>query len=280
MTDEQKNNEQETKTPAPEPKGDAPASPEVKDGEKAPTATEASETKPAAAPAPAATPAPAAGGGRGRGGFGGRGGGGRGGRGGPGGGRGGRRGGSRQGRGREKPEFESKTLDIARVSRVTKGGKRFSFRATVVIGDQKSKVGVGIGKGQDVVKSIQKAYAAARKEMMDVIIINGTIPYQVEAKFSSAQVLLKPSKGGIKAGGAVRVVAQLAGIHSLTGKNIARTNNKLNIARATIAALKKLRHTEASGKAAAAAAAVAAAKKAESDKKESEKEKDKGTKKA
>jgi small subunit ribosomal protein S5 len=159
------------------------------------------------------------------------------------GGRGGRFGGRgrRPQRPREKPEFESKTLDLARVSRVTKGGKRFSFRATVVAGDQKGRVGLGIGKGQDVQQSIKKAYNQARKKMMNVIIVGGTIPYQVSAKFSSAEVILKPSKGGIKAGGAVRTVAQLAGISALTGKLVSRTNNKLNIARATIAALAKLR---------------------------------------
>jgi small subunit ribosomal protein S5 len=138
---------------------------------------------------------------------------------------------------------------LARVSRVTKGGKRFSFRATVAIGDQKSRVGVGIGKGQDVQKSIQKAYAQARKSMLTVTTVAGTIPYQVEAKYSSARVLLKPSKGGIKAGGAVRVIAQLAGITSLTGKNLGRTNNKLNIARAALVALAKLRPVGAPPKA-------------------------------
>ncbi|HXV26712.1 MAG TPA: 30S ribosomal protein S5 [Candidatus Paceibacterota bacterium] len=172
---------------------------------------------------------------------GGRGGGGRFGRG-PGGPGRGRRGGPRQGRrGMEKPEFESKTLDLARVSRVTKGGKRFTFRATVVAGDQKGRVGVGIGKGKDVQQSIQKAYNKAKKNFMKVVIVDGTIPYQVQAKYSSASVILKPSKGGIKAGGAVRVVAQIAGIQALTGKLLGRTNNKINIARATLEALKQLR---------------------------------------
>lgn len=208
------------------------------------------EQTPVAAPAPAsevpvtpteapAAPAPSGPGGQqggpGRGGFGGRGG-----RGGGFGGRGGGRG-RRPQRPREKPEFESKTLDIARVSRVTKGGKRFSFRATVVAGDQRGRVGLGIGKGKDVVASIKKAYNQARKKMVTVVIVGGTIPYQVNAKFSSAEVVLKPSKGGIKAGGAVRTVAQLAGISALTGKLISRTSNKLNIARATMAALEKLR---------------------------------------
>lgn len=214
MTDEQNTTQQPT--PAPE-------------GQAAPSA--------APAQAPQGQQGP---GGQGRGGrFG------RGGRGGGGGGRGGFGGrGRRPQRPREKPEFESKTLDLARVSRVTKGGKRFSFRATVVAGDQKGRVGLGIGKGQDVQQSIKKAYNQARKKMVTVVIVGGTIPYEVRAKFSSAEVVLKPSKGGIKAGGAVRTVAQLAGISALTGKLLSRTNNKLNIARATLAALAKLRPVE------------------------------------
>lgn len=161
-------------------------------------------------------------------------------RGGRGGGGGGMRG-RRSSRPLEKPEYDQKTLDIARVARVTKGGKRFTFRSTVVIGNGKGRVGVGIGKGKDVAQSIQKAFNQAKKNLMDVVIVNGTIPYQVEAKYSSAVVVIKPSRGGIKAGGPVRVVAQLAGITALTGKLIERTNNKINIAMATIEALKKLR---------------------------------------
>lgn len=140
-----------------------------------------------------------------------------------------------------KSEFDQKVIDIARVTRVTKGGKRFSFRTTVVIGDGKNRVGVGIGKGKDVAQSMQKAFNKAKKNLISVQTINGTIPYQVEYKYKSAVVLLKPAKGGVKAGGPVRVVAKLAGIKSLTGKLIERTNNKINIARATIEALKQLK---------------------------------------
>lgn len=142
----------------------------------------------------------------------------------------------------KKSEYDQKVLDIARVARVTKGGKRFSFRATIVIGDGKGKVGVGIAQGKDVVQSIQKAFNQAKKNIMTVPIVNGTIPYQVEAKYSSAVVILKPAKGGVKAGGPVRVVAKLSGINALTGKLLGRTNNKLNIAMATMKALKDLKH--------------------------------------
>lgn len=140
-----------------------------------------------------------------------------------------------------KSEFDQKVIDIARVTRVTKGGKRFSFRTTIVIGDGKSRVGVGTGKGKDVAQSIQKAFNKAQKNLVSVFTVNGTIPYQVEYKYNSAVVLLKPAKGGVKAGGPVRVVAKLAGIKALTGKLIKRTNSKINIARATIEALKKLK---------------------------------------
>ena len=169
------------------------------------------------------------GGGQRRGGFGGGGFGGR-----------GRRPGGRGGFA-TKSEYEQKVLDIARVSRVTKGGKRFSFRATIVIGDGKSKVGVGMAKGKDVAQSVQKAFNQAKKNLVTVLIKDGTIPYQVEAKYNSAVVLLKPARGGVKAGGPVRVVAKLSGITRLTGKLLRRTNNKVNIAMATIEALKKLK---------------------------------------
>jgi len=149
--------------------------------------------------------------------------------------------GPRRDRPMEKPEYDQRTLDIARVARVTKGGKRFSFRATVVAGNGKGRVGVGLAKGRDVQQSIQKAYHQAKKNLVTLVIKDGTIPYQVDGKYSSASVILKPSKSGIKAGGAVRVVAQMAGIAGLTGKLTGRTNNKINIARATMVALGKIR---------------------------------------
>ncbi len=213
--------------------------------------SEAIETPPAESagaveapvPAPAAPAAPSRGPATGtrlpagrQGGFGGRGGRG----GGQFGGRGGR-GGMRRGGDRPKSEFDQKVLEIARVSRVTKGGKRFSFRATIVIGDGKGRVGVGMAKGKDVAQSVQKAVNQAKKYLFVVPLKHGTIPYQVEAKYNSAVVILKPGRGGVKAGGPVRVVAKLAGITGLTGKLVERTNNKLNIAQATIKALKMIR---------------------------------------
>lgn len=196
---------------------------------------EASAPAEVSTPAPAAPVAPVTEAPR-RGGFGG----GRGGRGGGQfGGRGGR-GGMRRGE-RPKQEFDQKVLELARVSRVTKGGKRFSFRATIVIGDGKGRVAVGMAKGKDVAQSVQKAVNQAKKNLFVVTLKNGTIPYQVEAKYNSAVVVLKPARGGVKAGGPVRVVAKLAGITGLTGKLIERTNNKLNIAMATVKALQMIR---------------------------------------
>ncbi len=144
---------------------------------------------------------------------------------------------------KEKAEFDSKVLDIARVTRVTKGGKRFSFRATVAIGDGKGKVGVGVAQGLDVAQSMQKATHQAKKGMITVLIVKGTIPHEVTAKYNSAVIMLKPASlgSGVKAGGPVRVVAKLAGIDNITAKLIERTSNKINIARATIEALSKLK---------------------------------------
>lgn len=145
--------------------------------------------------------------------------------------------------GREIKEYEQKVLDIARVTRVTKGGKRFTFRAAIVIGNRVGKVGFGIGKGNDVAQSVDKAFKQAKKNLINVYLKEGTISHQVEAKVNSAVVFMKPaSKGsGVRAGGPMRVIAKLVGIEDVSGKIISRTNNKINIARATLEALKKLR---------------------------------------
>ena len=144
---------------------------------------------------------------------------------------------------KEKSEFEQKVLDIRRVTRVVAGGKRFRFRATVVLGDHKGRVGVGVDKGADTSESIEKASRVARKNLILVPIKNNTIPHEVIGKFSSAVVLLKPAREGrgIVAGGPVRVVASLAGITNITSKILGTTTNKLNNARAAIEALKKLK---------------------------------------
>lgn len=143
---------------------------------------------------------------------------------------------------REKPEFEQKLLDLARVTRVVKGGRRFRFRATLVIGDRKGRVGVGVSKGSDVSDAIGKAYNDAKKSMITVELSDNTIPHDISMKLGSAKVLLKPaSEGrGVIAGGAVRAVVDLAGIRDIVSKSLG-TSNKLNVARATIEALKALK---------------------------------------
>ena len=140
-------------------------------------------------------------------------------------------------------EFDQKVLDIARVARVTSGGRRFSFRVVMVIGDRNGRVGVGVDQGKDVAFAMEKAATAARRNLVTVVITKeGTIPFDVSAKYTSAVVLLRPARKGrgIIAGGAMRAVCDLAGFTDITGKMIGRSNNKLNNAMATIIALQKL----------------------------------------
>ena len=153
-------------------------------------------------------------------------------------------GGGPRGRGRfeEKKEFDQRILELARVTRVTKGGKRMRFRACVVIGDRKGRVGYGIAKGADVAQSVNKAATQAKKRLLTVPMANETIPYAVVTKFAAASIILKPApKGtGIKAGGAMRVVLELAGVPNAVGK-ILGSNNKINNTKATMKALSQLR---------------------------------------
>ncbi len=145
---------------------------------------------------------------------------------------------------REKSEFDQKVLDIRRTARVVAGGRRFSFRATVVIGNRKGKVGLGVGKGPDVAGAVEKGSFQARKYFIDVPLTEEkSIPREVEGKMDAARVLLKPAKSGrgLVAGGPIRIIADLAGIKNLTAKILGRTVNKLNNARATMEALKKLK---------------------------------------
>jgi small subunit ribosomal protein S5 len=144
---------------------------------------------------------------------------------------------------KEEPEFEQKLLDVRRTARMVAGGRRFNFRAVVIIGNKKGKVGVGIAKGADVTMAVDKAVRQAKKNLIDVpITADGSISFRVEAKYGAAKVMLKTAvKGkGVIAGGTVRTICNLAGITNITTKIIGRTTNPLNNARATIEALKKL----------------------------------------
>jgi small subunit ribosomal protein S5 len=145
----------------------------------------------------------------------------------------------------KKDEFESKLLDLARVTRVSAGGKHFRFRALMVVGDKKGKVGIGIAKGLDVAQAIQKATRLAKKDLIEVPIVNGTILHEVEAKFGAAKVLLKPQRKGrgLAAGGTIRAICDLVGIQNVSSKILGSTTNKINNARATIKALKKFQIT-------------------------------------
>lgn len=144
---------------------------------------------------------------------------------------------------RPKSEFDSKLLDLAIVTRVTKGGKQMRFRAVIVIGNKKGKIGVGVDKGADVQQAVEKATRLAKKNLIEVPIFESTIPHEVEAKYGPARVLLRPqAKGrGLVAGGQVRIICQLAGIRDISSKLLSRSRNKLNIAQATVEALKKLK---------------------------------------
>ena len=141
-------------------------------------------------------------------------------------------------------EFKDKVLDLRRVTRVMAGGKRFKFRATVAIGDEKGTVGIGIAKGVDVAQSVAKAKSEAKKNMIKISLKDGrTLAHEVTAKYSAARVLLKPAPAGhgLRAGGAPRFVLGLAGVKDATAKCLGRTSNKLTNALATIEALKRLK---------------------------------------
>jgi len=145
---------------------------------------------------------------------------------------------------RRPDEFKERVLDMRRVTRVVAGGKRFRFRATVIVGDEKGRIGVGIAKGLDVQQAVGKANLDAKKKMLTIVLKEGrTIAHDVIAKYSAAKVLVKPAtKGhGLRAGGAVRVVLAFAGIKDATAKCLGRTPNKLTNALATVEALKKLK---------------------------------------
>ncbi len=142
----------------------------------------------------------------------------------------------------KKPEFDQKLVDLARVSRVVSGGKRFRFRACICIGDRKGRVGIGIAKGNDVSGAISKAVLQAKKKIINISVVNGTIPYKVEGRYKGAKIILMPaSEGtGIIAGGAVRSVLELAGIKNISGKMLG-SNNKINNVTAAIKILGNIR---------------------------------------
>lgn len=143
---------------------------------------------------------------------------------------------------RVKPEFDSKIIDIRRVTRVVTGGRRYSFSVAVVAGDRKGRVGVGLGKGGDTALSVEKATREAKKNLIKVVLSpQMTIPHAVEGKYSSAVVKIFPARGrGVVAGSSARAVIELAGIKDVCAKFISGSKNRLNNAKAAIEALKRL----------------------------------------
>lgn len=155
--------------------------------------------------------------------------------------RGGRRDDRRNVRDETPKEFEEVVIGIDRVARVVKGGRRFRFKALVVVGNRKNKVGVGVSKGADVQTAVAKATDVAKKHLVTIPVVNETIPHEAEIKVSGAHVLIKPAAPGtgIIAGGVVRSVIGVTGIRNMLSKSLGSTN-KVNIAYATVEALQSL----------------------------------------
>jgi small subunit ribosomal protein S5 len=157
---------------------------------------------------------------------------------------GGNRGPRRDGRGpvvEEKKEFDERIVHIDRVARVVKGGRRFRFRALVVVGDHKGKVGIGIAKGADVTSAVTKATEVAKKHTNKINLYKGTLPHDANGKVGGARILIKPASAGtgLIAGGVVRTILEVTGVSNVLSKSLGSTN-KANTAYATIQALQSL----------------------------------------
>jgi small subunit ribosomal protein S5 len=139
-------------------------------------------------------------------------------------------------------ELKDKLVNLSRVAKVTKGGRTFSFSALVVVGDGNGTVGYGLGKARDVAESISKAVDDAKKNLVKVPVIKGTIPHEQKGKYGAGKVLLKPAADGtgVIAGGAMRAVLEMAGVHNVLGKSQG-SSNPHNVVKATIDALSKMR---------------------------------------
>jgi small subunit ribosomal protein S5 len=141
----------------------------------------------------------------------------------------------------EREELDERVVHIARTAKVVQGGRRFAFRAVVVVGDQKGRVGVGIGKAREVPDAIRKASDRARKAMVVIPLLGTTIPHQVQADFGAGKVMLKPASPGtgVIAGGGVRAVVEAAGVKDVLSKSLG-SGNILNVVQAAFKALQEL----------------------------------------
>src|SRR3990167_8628034 len=141
----------------------------------------------------------------------------------------------------EEKQFDERVLHIDRVARVVRGGRRFRFRALVVVGDNKNRVGVGSAKGADVVGAINKASETARKNLKKIALYKETLPHEADAKLGGAHVIIKPASPGtgLIAGGVIRTVLEVAGVHNALSKSLG-SSNKTNVAYATVKALNSL----------------------------------------
>jgi len=141
----------------------------------------------------------------------------------------------------EEKQFDERVVHIDRVARVVKGGRRFRFRALVVVGDRKNRVGIGIAKGADVTTAVTKAVEVAKKNLVTITLYKGTLPHEAEAKIGGARILIKPASPGtgLIAGGVVRTVLEVAGVKNVLSKSLGSTN-KINTAYATLAALQSI----------------------------------------
>lgn len=150
-----------------------------------------------------------------------------------------------QNRQREQSEWEEKIIQVRRVTKVVKGGKKLSFRAVVAVGNNKGQVGIGVGKAAEVVSAIQKGVVDARKSLVNVPLVGKTIPHEIVGKRGSSRIMIKPAaKGtGVIAGGAARAILELAGVGDVMSKSLG-SRAPLNVARATIDGLKRLRTFE------------------------------------
>jgi len=155
------------------------------------------------------------------------------------------RGDNRRDREEEREELDERVIDITRVAKVVKGGRRFAFRTVVIVGDNKGRVGIGVGKSRGVPESIKKGSDSAKKRMSRISLSGSTIPHAVIAKHGGAVVMLRPASPGtgVIAGGSVRAVLEAAGVHDILSKSQG-SNNMLNVAYATLKALQLLKSGE------------------------------------